>query len=306
MPVGRGLACTNFPRSAACAFLNHRYIQNLHNGNVGVIGDTLSEARTRRAVDLEEVHAATGIRPRYLEAIEQEDWNALPEEFYARAFIRKYAQFLDVDPDPLVEEYRRQQGGGQRGEAPMSPFARTRSRRAEALRRRRRRQSVYAWVGAIGLLAAIVVAIVLLSSSGGEGGGAKSGNGAAGNATGAAGAKGGANGAGHKNGQGGANAGTGKASQGVKLKIESTAEVWTCVVNAKGKPVVDGLTLAAGESVGPFRSRSFTAAFGNGSVRVLVDGKELKTPETSSPMGFTVDAQGKAHELPEGKRPSCE
>jgi len=278
---------------------------------VGVIGDTLSEARTRRAVDLEEVHAATGIRPRYLEAIEQEDWDALPEEFYARAFIRKYAQFLEVDPEPLVEEYKQRQGSEQRGEAPMSPFARTRSRRAEALRRRRKRQSVYAWVGAIGLLAAIVVAVVLLSSSGGEGGGAKSGNGTAGNAPGKAGAKGGGKGAkggGQKNGQGGANAGAGnaKASQGVKLKIESTAEVWTCVVNAKGKPVVDGLTLAAGESVGPFRSRSFTAAFGNGSVHVLVDGKSLNTPETSSPMGFTVDAQGKVHELPEGQRPSCE
>ena len=278
---------------------------------MGVIGDTLSEARTRRAVDLEEVHAATGIRPRYLEAIEQEDWDALPEEFYARAFIRKYAQFLEVDPEPLVEEYKQRQGSEQRGEAPMSPFARTRSRRAEALRRRRKRQSVYAWVGAIGLLAAIVVAVVLLSSSGGEGGGAKSGNGTAGNAPGKAGAKGGGKGAkggGQKNGQGGANAGAGnaKASQGVKLKIESTAEVWTCVVNAKGKPVVDGLTLAAGESVGPFRSRSFTAAFGNGSVHVLVDGKALDTPETSSPMGFTVDSQGKVHELPEGQRPSCE
>ena len=277
---------------------------------MGVIGDTLSEARTRRAVDLEEVHAATGIRPRYLEAIEQEDWDALPEEFYARAFIRKYAQFLEVDPEPLVEEYKQRGGGEQRGEAPMSPFARTRSRRAEALRRRRKRQSVYAWVGAIGLLAAIVVAVVLLSSSGGEDGGAKSGNGATGNATGkAAGAKGGGKGTkgGQKNGQGAnAGGGTAKAPQGVKLKIESTAEVWTCVVNAKGKPVVDGLTLAAGESVGPFRSRSFNAAFGNGSVHVLVDGKALETPETSSPMGFTVDAQGKVHELPEGRRPSCE
>jgi hypothetical protein len=145
----------------------------LHNGNVGVIGDTLADARTRRAVDLEEVHAATGIRPRYLEAIEQEDWDALPEEFYARAFIRKYAQYLEADPGPLVEEYKRQQGGGARGEAPTSPFARTRSRRAEALRRRRKRQSVYAWIAALGLLAAIVVAVVLISSSGGEDGGAK-------------------------------------------------------------------------------------------------------------------------------------
>jgi hypothetical protein len=267
----------------------------LHNCDVGVIGDTLSEARTRRAVDLEEVHAATGIRPRYLEAIEQEDWDALPEEFYARSFIRKYARFLDIDPDPLVEEYRRQQGAGARGEAPTTPFARTRSRRAEALRRRRRRQSVYAWIGAVGLLAAIVVAIVLLSSGGGEGGGTKE------------------------------NARSTKTTpkrghhskappsrqreskpKAVKLRIEPTAEVWTCVVDAKGKPLVDGQTLAAGEVVGPFRSRGFTAAFGNGSVKVMVDGKTVKTSAAPNPMGLVVDAHGKVHELPEGSRPSCE
>jgi cytoskeleton protein RodZ len=279
----------------------------LHNGNVGVIGDTLSEARTRRAVDLEEVHAATGIRPRYLEAIEQEDWDALPEEFYARAFIRKYAQYLEVNPEPLVEEYKRQQGGRARGEAPTTPFARTRSRRAEALRRRRKRQSVYAWVGALGLLAAIVVAIVLLSSSGDEGGGTQPGKTAgAGNGAKAQG-KGGGKGAGAGQ-KGGAKAGggTAKAAKGVKLKIEPTGEVWACVLNAKGKAVVDGQTLAAGETAGPFRSGGFTAAFGNGSVHVLVDGKALETPDTPSPMGLTIDSQGKVHELPEGKRPSCE
>jgi cytoskeleton protein RodZ len=283
----------------------------LHNGIVGVIGDTLSEARTRRAVDLEEVHAATGIRPRYLEAIEQEDWDALPEEFYARSFIRKYARFLDVDPDPLVEEYRHQQSGGERGEAPTSPFARTRSRRAAALRRRRKRQSVYAWVGTAAALAAIVAAIVLISSGSGEDGGAKEGKNAAGNAGAKAGAKGeskaGGQGAGAGQKQGaGAGAGTAKTAQSVTLQIEPTAEVWACVLNAKGKPLVDGQTLAAGETMGPFHSRSFTAAFGNGSVHVLVDGKVAKTPSTPNPMGLTVDPQGKVHELPEGSRPSCE
>jgi cytoskeletal protein RodZ len=263
---------------------------------VGVIGDTLSEARTRRAVDLEEVRAATGIRPRYLEAIEQEDWDALPEEFYARAFIRKYARYLEVNPEPLVEEYKRQVGGGPRGDAPTSPFARTRSRKAAALRRRRKRQSVYAWIGAIGLLAAIVVAVVLLSSSGGEDGGAKPAKGTPAKTD-------------SKPKQ---QAKTSAPPQHkakakiVKLKIEPTAEVWACVVNAKGKAVVDGATLAAGESMGPFKSRSFTAAFGNGSVHVLVDGRALNTPDTSSPMGLSVDLKGKVHELPGGKRPSCE
>ena len=277
---------------------------------MGVIGDTLFEARTRRAVDLDEVHAVTGIRSRYLRAIEEEDWDALPEEFYARSFIRKYAVFLGVDPEPLVEEYRRQRGTSGRGEAPTSPFARTTSRRAEALRRRRRRQGIYAWLGAAAVVAVVVVAIVLLISSGGEGGGgSKSAKSVAGNGRKSAGA--GKKGSG--SGQGGAHQGGTKAgahgrahATSVTLKIEPTAEVWACVLNAKGKPLVDGATLAAGETVGPFHSRSYTAAFGNGQVTVSVDGKHAATPATPSPMGFTVNGKGKIHELPEGERPSCE
>lgn len=256
-------------------------------------------------MDLEEVHAATGIRPRYLEAIEQEDWDALPEEFYARSFIRKYARFLEVDPEPLVEEFRRQQRGGQRGEAPTSPFARTRSRRAAALRRRRRRQRVYAWIGAVALLAAIVVAIVLLSSSGGEDGGARKGARGGGSASGKAGAKGAGTAGAHRKGTG-TGKGTRQTAQGVKLEIEPMAEVWVCVLDGKGKPLVDGQTFAAGETVGPFHARSYTAAFGNGSVHILVDGKGLETPSTSNPMGISVDIHGKVHEIPEGSRPSCE
>ena len=274
---------------------------------MGVIGDTLSEARTRRAVDLEEVEAATGIRSRYLRAIEQEDWDALPEEFYARSFIRKFAQYVDVDPEPLVEDYRRQRGATGHGEAPTSPFARTNSRRADALRRRRRRQEIYTWVGAGAVLVAIVVAIVLLSSAGGESGGAKSagGNGGSEGAGGTAGAKS-RGGKSKKSGGGGAGAHHAKAATSVKLKIEPTAEVWACVLDAKGKPLVDGLTLAAGETMGPFHSRSYTAAFGNGSVEILVDGAAAAVPSTPSPMGFTVDRHGKVHEIPEGERPSCE
>jgi cytoskeleton protein RodZ len=292
---------------------------------VGVIGDTLAEARTRRGVDLDEVHAATGIRPRYLRAIEEEDWNALPEEFYARSFVRKYAQFLGVDPEPLVAEYRRQRGTGGSVGSPTSPFAKTNSRRAEALRRRRKRQSVYVWVGTILLAAAIVVAIVVVTSGGGESGGGKDasstgGAAAKGDGAGAKGkgggkgagpkAKGGAgkNGAGGKGGAaagGAAGTGPGTAAS-VALAIEPTAEVWACVLDAQGKPLVDGVTLSPGETVGPFHAKAYTAAFGNGQVSVKVMGKHAQTPDTPSPMGFTVDRHGTLHPLPEGQRPSCE
>jgi cytoskeletal protein RodZ len=266
---------------------------------VGVIGDTLSEARTRRGVDLDEVHAATGIRPRYLRAIEQEDWDALPEEFYSRSFIRKYAQFLEVDPEPLVAEYRRQRGtGGGRGGAPTTPFAgTTTSRRADALRRRRARQGVYAWLGGIAVLIVIVVVAILLLSGGGEEG-AKQASGDGGAPKEKA----------QKKKQAKPTESSKKNSKpkSVALKIEPTAEVWACVLDAKGKPLVDGATLAAGESTGPFHSRSYTAAFGNGSVEVWIDGKRAHTPSTPSPMGFTVDRRGKLHDIPEGERPSCE
>jgi cytoskeleton protein RodZ len=288
---------------------------------VGVIGTTLAEARTRRGVDLDEVHAATGIRPRYLRAIEEEDWNALPEEFYARSFVRKYAEFLGVDPGPLVDEYRRQRGTVGSAGSPTSPFARTNSRRADSLRRRRKRQAVYVWIGTGLLAAAIVVAIVLITSGGGDessGGKNASTGGGANTATGAKGGKGKANGGGAqgkgggKQGAGGKNAGGAGAASGaaaaktVALAIEPTAEVWACVLDAKGKPLVDGATLAPGESVGPFHSKGYTAAFGNGKVDIKVNGKPAATPETPSPMGFTITPQGKLHALPEGKRPSCE
>jgi hypothetical protein len=266
-------------------------------------------------VDLDEVHAATGIRPRYLRAIEEEDWNALPEEFYARSFVRKYAQFLGVDPDPLVDEYRRQRGTAGSAGAPTSPFARTGSRRADALRRRRKRQAVYVWIGTGALAAAIVVGIVLIASGGGsesgggknvsasEGGAAK--KKAAGKGTGqkGAGKKANENAGGAK---GGAAAGGAAAATTVALAIEPTAEVWACVLDASGKPLVDGATLAPGETVGPFHSKGYTAAFGNGAIDVKIDGKRAATLDTPSPMGFTVDHHGNLHALPEGKRPSCE
>ena len=42
------------------------------------VGSKLHEARTRRKLGLEEIEAATKIRGRYLQAIENEEWDQLP------------------------------------------------------------------------------------------------------------------------------------------------------------------------------------------------------------------------------------
>ena len=93
---------------------------------------------------------------------------------------------------------------------------------------------------------------------------------------------------------------------GVAVRIAATAEVWTCVLDAAAKPLVDGQILAEGEEAGPFRSKGFELAFGNGSVTMFVDGKRADIPPSSSPVGYSIDSKGELVALEEGERPSCE
>jgi hypothetical protein len=69
------------------------------------IGNTLREARLRRKLDFRQVEAATKIRGRYLRALEEEDFEALPAETYVRGFLRSYAEFLGLDGQLYVDEY---------------------------------------------------------------------------------------------------------------------------------------------------------------------------------------------------------
>ena len=69
------------------------------------LGVELREARRARALSLDEVQRATRIAHRYLEALEQEDFAALPAPVFARGFLRSYAQYLGLDPAPLVARY---------------------------------------------------------------------------------------------------------------------------------------------------------------------------------------------------------
>ena len=75
------------------------------------IGARLKEARARRKATLEEASLSTRIKPKFLEALEVDSPpSAFPAPVYARAFLREYAAFLRLDPEPLVEDYRRAHG----------------------------------------------------------------------------------------------------------------------------------------------------------------------------------------------------
>ena len=58
-----------------------------------------------RGVTLEEISAATRIAPRFLAALESEQWELLPGGVFNRGFIRSVARYLGLDEDTLVAEY---------------------------------------------------------------------------------------------------------------------------------------------------------------------------------------------------------
>lgn len=70
------------------------------------IGDTLREARSRKGLTLRDAEDATKIRSRYIQALEDDDFEVIPGPAYVKGFLRTYAGFLDLDADLLVNEYR--------------------------------------------------------------------------------------------------------------------------------------------------------------------------------------------------------
>jgi len=102
-------------------------------------GDRLRDAREAKGVSVRAVATSTRISERYLHALERTDLEALPGGVFDKGYIKSYAQFLDIDPKPLLESYgieERKRGRGtpeqQRQELAQLADARSRTRHGRA------------------------------------------------------------------------------------------------------------------------------------------------------------------------------
>jgi len=115
------------------------------------IGEKLRRTRQEKGLTLEEARSVTKIRLRYLQALEAGEFDCIPGEVYAKGFLRSYANFLGLDGQELVEEFKRlkkEQGEEEREkEAGQAP-------------RERLHASSIGWLA--GGVLIILVAIVLL------------------------------------------------------------------------------------------------------------------------------------------------
>jgi cytoskeletal protein RodZ len=71
----------------------------------GTFGERLKRERELREVTLDEITSATRIGSRFLEALENEDWEKLPGGVFNRGFVRAVARYLGLDEEAFLAEY---------------------------------------------------------------------------------------------------------------------------------------------------------------------------------------------------------
>jgi cytoskeleton protein RodZ len=71
----------------------------------GTFGERLKRERELREVSLEEVAKSTRIAARFLQALENEQWDRLPGGVFGRGFVRSIARYLGLSEENLLSEY---------------------------------------------------------------------------------------------------------------------------------------------------------------------------------------------------------
>jgi cytoskeletal protein RodZ len=118
------------------------------------IGSSLREARERLGRSFPDLERKTQIRSRYLMALEEENFDAMPALAYTRGFLRVYADELGLDGQLYVDEFNSRFSVSEEGSA---PFRRRDVRPPTRQSRRIASLAVVLTLGTIGIILALFV-----------------------------------------------------------------------------------------------------------------------------------------------------
>jgi transcriptional regulator with XRE-family HTH domain len=69
------------------------------------MGEILKNAREQRGLSQSAVAEATHMKVQIIEDLEQEDFRRIAAPIYGRGFVKLYAEYLDLDPAPLTNDF---------------------------------------------------------------------------------------------------------------------------------------------------------------------------------------------------------
>jgi cytoskeletal protein RodZ len=254
------------------------------------IGERLREARMRQKIDIAEVESATKIRAKYLRALENEEFSLLPGNTFVKTFLRTYSEYLGLDAQLMIEEYRAEHEP--RGEGEVQPMVSPSTRRRQQERRRPRAQRGPPGPGTAVLvvLGVVLVILLILGLTGGS------------------------------SDKGSQQASTTPATKKkrtrkpaskpappprptrVSLRIVPSSATYVCVDRGLGTPVLYQATTASPQR---FKGRHLRVNIGNAStVRISANGKRVALPSTATIVGYDFRV-GRSRPIPTGQTRPC-
>lgn len=72
------------------------------------LGERMKKIRDERRLTLVEISRNTNVQVKYLECLESGSYAKLPAEVYVKGFLRNYANFMGVSPEPLIKQYEKE------------------------------------------------------------------------------------------------------------------------------------------------------------------------------------------------------
>ena len=73
---------------------------------MGTVGETLRNARLAKGVTASQAALVTRIKVQTIECLENDDFSKLAAPIYCKGFIKIYAEYLGLDPAPLIDQYK--------------------------------------------------------------------------------------------------------------------------------------------------------------------------------------------------------
>ena len=91
-------------------------------------GDLLKDKRLEKELTIEDVARRLKVRPEYLLAVEENNYQKLPSSTAAKGFLKNYARVLYLNPDTILAMFRRDFAENEKGEiipkGALAPLAR--------------------------------------------------------------------------------------------------------------------------------------------------------------------------------------
>ena len=248
----------------------------------------------RRELDITDAETYTKIRAKYLRALENDEFATLPDSTLAKTFLRTYSEYLGLDAQLLIEEYRALHEPRGQGEMPA-----LRPRRQRETRIRRSGPPIGpggAFAIGIVLLLALFAVLGLTGGDDDEGGGGTTTTEQTSDERAARERRE------RRERREARERRERAANRALRVRVAPTGPTYVCVDDAKGDVTFEG-TITGPRTFRGRRGGRLRINLGRAAVRLTVNGKRVPVANGPAGAGFSFSRTGKATPLAAEQRP---